>query len=49
MNEENDWDRNVEVDAVEGPVVWVGREEVLHALSEMNAVWSFDLEMYHWS
>ena len=29
MNEENDWDRNVEGDAVEGPVVCVGREEVL--------------------
>ena len=34
MNEENDWDHNVEGDAVEGPVVCVCREEVLQALSE---------------
>ena len=34
MNEENDWDHNVEVDAVEGPVVYVSREEVLQALNE---------------
>ena len=34
MNEENDWDRNVEGDAVEGPVVCVSREEVLQALNE---------------
>ena len=27
MNEENDWDHNVEGDAVEGPVVCVSREE----------------------
>ena len=27
MNEENDWDRNVEGDAVEGPVVCASREE----------------------
>ena len=26
MNEENDWDHNVEADAVEGPVVCVSRE-----------------------
>ena len=36
MNEENDWDHNVEGDAVEGPVVCVGREEVLQALNEMK-------------
>ena len=36
MNKENDWDRNVEGDAVEGPVVCVSREEVLQALSEMR-------------
>ena len=29
MIEENDWDFNVEVDAVEGPVGCVIREEVL--------------------
>ena len=28
--------RNVEGDAVEGPVVCVSREEVLHALNEMK-------------
>ena len=36
MNEENDWDRNAEGDAVEGPVVCVCREEVLQALHEMK-------------
>ena len=36
MNEENDWDHNVEGDAVEGPVVYVSREDVLHALNEMK-------------
>ena len=36
MNEENDWDRNVEEDAVEGPVVCVGREQVLQALNELQ-------------
>ena len=35
MNEENDWDRNVEGDAVESAVVCVSREEVLQALNEM--------------
>ena len=29
MNEENDWDHNMEGDAVEGPVVWVSGEEVV--------------------
>ena len=36
MNEENDWDCNVEGDAVEGPVVCMDREEVLQALNEMK-------------
>ena len=36
MNEENDWDHNVEGDAVEGTVVHVSREEVLQALNEMK-------------
>ena len=31
MNEENDWDHNVEGDALEVPVVCVSREEVLQA------------------
>ena len=30
----NDWDHNVEGDAIEGPVVCVGREEVLQAFNE---------------
>ena len=36
MNEENDWDHDVEGDAGEGPVVCVSREEVLQALSEIK-------------
>ena len=35
MNDENGLDHNMEVDAVEGPVVCVGRDEVLQALNEM--------------
>ena len=38
MNEENDWDRNVEGDAVEGPVVCVSREEMLQALNENRKI-----------
>ena len=38
MNEENDWDHNVEGDAVEGPVVCVSREDELQALNEMKTV-----------
>ena len=37
MNEESDWDHNVEEDVVVGPVVFVCREEVLQALNEMKA------------
>ena len=36
MNEEKDSDYNVEGDAVEGPVVCVGREEVLQALNDVK-------------
>ena len=36
MNEANDWDHNVEGDAVEGSVVCVRRENVLQALNEMK-------------
>ena len=36
MSEENDWYRNVERDAVEGPVVCVSRKEVLRALKEIK-------------
>ena len=35
-NEENEWDHNVEGDAVEGPVVCVSREQVLQAFNEMK-------------
>ena len=38
MNEENDWDHNVEGDAVESTVVCVIREEVLQALNEIKTV-----------
>ena len=42
MNEENDWDRNVEGDAVEGSVVCVGREEVLQAINDnRKSTWPF--------
>ena len=41
MNEENDWDRNVEGDAAEGPVVCVSREEVLQTLNEnRKSLWA---------
>ena len=36
MNKENDWDRSVEGDAVEGPVVCVSMEEVFQAINEMK-------------
>ena len=36
INEENDWDYNVEGDAVEGPAVCVSRENVLQALNEIK-------------
>ena len=36
MNEENDWVRNVEGDAVEGPAVCVSREKVLQASNAMK-------------
>ena len=42
MNEKNDWDHNVEVDAVEGIVVCISREEVLQALNEnRKSPWTF--------
>ena len=49
MNEENDWDRNVEGDVVEGPVVCVSREEVLQALIEMKTGKASGLQKYHYS
>ena len=36
MNEENDRDHDKEEDAVEGQVVCVSREEVLHASNELK-------------
>ena len=36
INEENDLDHDEEGDAVDGPVVCVGREEVLQTLNEMK-------------
>ena len=42
MNEDNDWEHNVEGYAVEDPVVCVNREEVLHALNEnRKSFWTF--------
>ena len=37
MNEENEWDQNVEADLVEGPVERVSREEVVKAMGDMKA------------
>ena len=36
MHEKNDWDHNVEGDAVDGPVVCVSREEVIQSLNKMK-------------
>ena len=36
MNEENDWDHNVERDAEEDPVNCVCRDEVVHVSNEMK-------------
>ena len=41
MNEENDWDRNVEGYEVEHPVVCVSRQEVQQGLNEnRNSPWT---------
>ena len=37
MNEENEWDQNVQADLVEGPVEKVSREEVVQAVGNMKA------------
>ena len=37
MNEENEWDQNVEADLVEGPVERISQEEVVKAMGEMKA------------
>ena len=45
MNEENDWDHNVEGDVVEGSVVCESRERVVQRMNEMNenrkSPWTF--------
>ena len=45
INEENEWDHNVEGDAIEGPVDCVCRNEVVLALNEMEKL--LDLQKYH--
>ena len=45
MNEENDWDQNVQADLVEGPVERVSREEVVKALGKMKESSSVVYEM----
>ena len=47
MNEENDFDHNVEGDAVESQVVCVGREEVLQTLNQMKTEENPRPQMYH--
>ena len=37
MNEENEWDQNVEADLVEGPHERVSPEEVVKSMGEMKA------------
>ena len=37
MNEENEWDQNVQADLVEGSVERVSREEVVMVLGKMKA------------
>ena len=42
MNEENDWDYNVEGDAVEGPVDCVYMDVLVHVLNEYRkSTWTF--------
>ena len=38
MNEENEWDQNVEADSVKGPVERVSREIVVKAIREIKVV-----------
>ena len=37
MNEENEWDQNVQADLVEGPVERINREEVVKAFGKMRS------------
>ena len=48
MNEENDWDCNVEGDAVEGPVDFSCKYESLQVLNEMKTEKPLDIQMCHW-
>ena len=42
MNDENEWDQNVDTDAAEGSVVCVSREEVPQELNEnRKSPWTF--------
>ena len=47
INEENDWDHNVEGDVVEGPVIYVSREEVHQRLKEMTTGKAMDIQKDH--
>ena len=47
INEENDFDHNMEGDAEEGPLVCVCREEVLQVLNEIKTGKTLDLLKYH--
>ena len=49
MNEENDWDHNVEGGAVEGPVVCVCRDDMAQVLNEIKTVKAPGHQMYYWS
>ena len=44
MNADNDWDRYVEGDAIEGSVVCVSKEMVFQALNEMKTGTALDLQ-----
>ena len=48
-NKENDWDHNVEGDAVEGPIDCIGRDKLVQALKEIRMEKTLDLLMHHWS
>ena len=49
VNKQNVWDHNMEGDAVEGPVVCVGRQEVLQALNEIKTGITLEQQMNNWS
>ena len=45
VNEENDWDQNVEGDAVEGPVVCVSREDEMKRIKAPSDHQMYQLEL----